>query len=337
MEKEKRKIWTGLDVSKRSFIAAIDSIERFTPLDKLKIKEFPRTATGAESFLKWAHQNIGKEYELCVIMETTGCYSKELSQWFYAVEDELHVTIQNGRMISDFIKSLNCQKTDENDARGIARFGSDRSPAATRREAKAWLELRELERERTALIEARTALQNRNDSLFSASTRKYNGRAVEALTRQIGAIEKEIEKCIHGEKEMHDEVRIMCTMPGVGFISAAVLLGEFGSLKQYTSRQLSQLSGLTPRQFISGTSLNKSYMGRRGSKRARQILYLNSVSAVKQIPFLRDIYNRIGARGKTKMTARCACMRKMLLILRAMVASNCKYDPKILEKFTSLT
>ena len=330
---EKRRIWVGLDVSKASFFASVDNLERYSQIGKLPARNFPRTAVGAGSCLKWIRSCIANDETPCLVMETTGCYSKELAQWFQNYDSTLHIAIQNGRMISDFIKSLNLNKTDISDAQAIARFGSDRNPAPTRTESKKWLELREFERERTALIESRGELENRKDSLFSAIGKKINGRAVAALTLQIKAIDKEIAKLIHEDDEMRKEVQIMSTMPGVSFVSAANLLAEFGSLKQYTSRELSQLSGLAPRLFQSGSSLNKSFLGRRGSKRGRQILYLDSISAIPHIPFLKALYDRIVARGKTKMCARCACMRKMLLILRAMVVHDTFFDNEILEKF----
>ena len=67
------------------------------------------------------------------------------------------------------------------------------------------------------------------------------------------------------------------------------------------------------------------------SKRARQILYLDSIVAVSKIPYLQDLFNRIVARGKCKMCARCACMRKLLLIMRAFVVQEKPFDNKILE------
>lgn len=333
MENQKSDVWAGLDVSKATFSAAIDNVARFTHVSKLPTKQFPRTPVGAGSFLKWAQEKLEQGQSLRIIMETTGCYSKDLAQWLWEKAPESHITIQNGRMISDFIKSLNLNKTDDSDAQAIARFGSDRNPTPTKKEEKKWADLRELERERTALIEARTSLENRQESLRCKETKKFNGRAIASLTLQIKGVEKEIEKLIRNDEEMLQEVRLMSSVPGVGFISAANLLAEFGSLKQYTSRELSKISGLSPRLVESGSSVKKSYLGRRGSKRARQILYLDSISSVQKIPFLQDLYNRIVARGKCNMSARCACMRKLLLIIRAVVADGKKFDNKILEKF----
>lgn len=333
VNEKNEKVWAGLDVSKATFSAAIDNEGRFSPVSKLPTQTFPRSPVGAGSFLKWAAKQIGKEQKLCIIMETTGHYSKDLAQWLYEKQEDLHITIQNGRMISDFIKSLNLNKTDDSDAQAIARFGSDRNPAPTKREDHNLVILRDLERERTALIESKCSLEHRTESLQSATARKVNGRAIAALTKQIEALDREIKKLVIQNPEMHKEIKILVSIPGVAFISAANLIAEYGSLKQYTARELSQISGLAPRLFHSGSSVNKSYLGRRGSKRARQILYLDSIVAVSKIPYLQDLFNRIVARGKCKMCARCACMRKLLLIMRALVVQEKPFDNKILENF----
>ena len=51
-----------------------------------------------------------------------------------------------------------------------------------------------------------------------------------------------------------------------------------------------------------------------------------SKTAVPSIPVLQDLYDRLLVKGNTRMQARCAVMRKMLLILRGMVIADKKYD-----------
>ena len=124
------------------------------------------------------------------------------------------------------------------------------------------------------------------------------------------------------DEELLSEVHIMTTMPGVSFISAYSILAEIGSLKQYSAKELSSLSGLAPRIIESGSSVHSSYLGRRSSGRLRQILYLDSLRGLPKIPALQEVHQRLVVKGKKKMTARCACMRKMLLVLRSMVVHS---------------
>ena len=94
------------------------------------------------------------------------------------------------------------------------------------------------------------------------------------------------------------------------------------------AKELSALSGLAPRIIESGSSIHSSYLSRRSSGRLRQILYLDSVPGVTKIPGLPDFHQRLIGKDKKKMTARCACMRKMLLILRSMVVHNTPFNGK---------
>lgn len=329
MANVKHVIWAGLDVGKNEFYAAVDvAEENKLSVEKLPSRKFKRTEVGAGALLKWLG-DMGSGHEIRIVMEATGCYSIQLEKWLRWQSPSTLVSIQNGRLVANFIKSLDLQhKTDKSDAQAIARFGTERTPEAVKQKEEHWEELRELERERNALVKTRNMLTNRADSLEKAFTRKVNGRAVAALSRQIEVLEKEIMRCVKSNDDMMSEARIMVTAPGVSMISAAGFLAEFGSLKQYTSRELSALSGLAPRILSSGTSVNKSHLGRRGSKRVRQLLYLDSLTSVERIPFLNKLYHRLISKGKSKMTARCACMRKLLLMLRSMVEHGTSYDEK---------
>ena len=328
MEGKKSSVWAGFDVGKTSFSAALDTssdngLEKRT---SLPCRDFKRTPEGVEQFFRWAKENFA-EHDIRIVMETTGCYSQHLTDWINQLHPEVGVSIENARNIHSFIQSLNLpHKTDKLDARAIARFGTERRPKPTRRPPQKILTLRELSRERTALIKARTELQNRRDTLTSPLVRKINGQTLATLTTQIEKIDKEIKACVVQDEELLAEVHIMTTMPGVSFISAYSILAEIGSLKQYSAKELSSLSGLAPRIIESGSSVHSSYLSRRSSGRLRQILYLDSLRGLSKIPVLQEIHQRLVAKGKKKMTARCACMRKMLLMLRSMVVHETPFD-----------
>ena len=328
MEEKKTSIWAGFDVGKTSFSAALDAasgngVEKLT---SLPCREFKRTPEGVEQFFCWTRERFA-EHDIRIVMETTGCYSQHLTDWINRLHPEVGVTIENARNIHAFIQSLNLpHKTDKLDAQAIARFGTERQPKPTRRPSPTILTLRELSRERTALIEARVELQNRGDTLTSPLVRRINGQTLATLTTQIKKIDKEIKALIVQDEELLSEVHIMTTMPGVSFISAYSILAEIGSLKQYSAKELSSLSGLAPRIIESGSSVHSSYLSRRSSGRLRQILYLDSLRGLPKIPALQEVHQRLVARGKKRMTARCACMRKMLLILRSMVVHKTPFD-----------
>ena len=334
MEGVKTSIWAGFDVGKASFSAALDQLteDGRAKITTLSCRDFKRTPEGVELFFHWAKKAV-PDREIRIVMETTGCYSQHLTDWINQLHPEVGVTIENARNIHAFIQSLNLpHKTDKLDAQAIARFGTERQPKPTNRPSKTILTLRELSRERTALIRARVDLQNRRDTLTTLIVRRINAQTLASLTTQIERIDKEIKACVVQDEELLTEVHIMTTLPGVNFISAYSILAEIGSLKQYSAKELSSLSGLAPRIMESGSSVHSSYLSRRSSGRLRQILYLDSVPGVPKIPVLQEFHQQLIARGKKKMTARCACMRKMLLMLRSMVIHQTPFDEDFFQK-----
>ena len=152
------------------------------------------------------------------------------------------------------------------------------------------------------------------------------------LEDEIEEINQEIKRCAMQAPEIRGEIELMITLPGVSFVSACDIIAEIGSLKQYSAKELSALSGLAPRIRESGSSVHSSFMSRRSSGRLRQILYLDSLVAVNKIPVLQEFHQRLLEKGKKKMTVRCACMRKILLILRSIVVHQTPYRPDFSKK-----
>ena len=152
------------------------------------------------------------------------------------------------------------------------------------------------------------------------------------LEEKIKEVDLKIKECVMKDDEIRSEVELMCTLPGVSFISACDIIAELGSLKQYSARELSSMSGLAPRIKESGSSVHSSYMSRKSSGRLRQILYMDSLFGVKNIPVLQEFQQRLLKKGKKNMTVRCACMRKMLLILRSIVVHQMPYRQDFSKK-----
>ena len=309
MAETKNVIWAGLDVGKASFVAALDdaSATERRKVTSLPCRKFKRNQDELKKFFQWA-QELFPEAEIRIVMESTGCYSQQLDGWIGELHPDVAVTIENAGNIHAFIQSLNLpHKTDRLDAQAIARFGTERQPKPTPRPSKTILVLRDLCHTRTALIKAKVEFQNRQETLSEPFSIEINS-------------------------DIRREIELMCTLPGVSFVSASEIIAELGSLKQYSAKELSSLSGLAPRIKESGSSVHASYMSRRSSGRLRQILYLDSMIGVKNIPVLQEFHQRLLEKGKKKMTARCACMRKMLLILRSIVVHQRPYRPDFSKK-----
>ena len=161
---------------------------------------------------------------------------------------------------------------------------------------------------------------------FAAVTFK---RVVKVMAAELKKLDDEIMDFVQRMPEIRAVVKRMCTMPGIGVISACTILSELGPFSsKFTRSMFSAYTGLQPLIKQSGTSVNRAMISKNGSPLLRKVLYLCSIHATKKISHLAALYSRLLMKGRKPLTARCACMRKMLLILRSMVLNQRDFNPK---------
>lgn len=324
-------LWFGLDVSKESFTAAFHN-----GIDgKTIVKSgngFTSDLAGVRQFLKWRStilkEHLGKmAFPDGLVMEVTGHYSTKLATLLLKCNGMLRISICNACSVSHYLRSHKADKSDRQDAELIARYGYDAQPNAwTPKNAEIEL-LRELLKQRQVYTEMGTKLTNRADSLACGKVVAENRTMIDFLNERLKKLDEEIRKAAQATKEMKEEIALMTTVPGVALLSAATIYAELGSLKQYTRNQLSAMSGVCPLNRQSGICVHSSRLSKRGSAALRRILYLDSLHGVKKIPALAGLNERLLTRPESsKMTARCACMRKQLMILRGIVVSGKPFD-----------
>lgn len=339
----KKTIWIGVDVGKSFCVAAIDmpGIEGRCPrckVTELPSFEFDNTLSGLKKMLRWADK-LCKAYltqnelaedtvELRLIMESTGIYSRNLERFILETRPELQPVIENATILRSYRQSLNLKnETDFLDAKGIAYYGGDRQPEARQRSAVFYQTLAEMCRMRNFYSVQLTAYKNMHESLNEPMLKRMDTSVIQVLKTKIEELTSEIKKFVNEHEELRQQMNIMITMPGIAILSAAILLGELGSFKDFSSRnEIGAFCGLNPMRKDSGTSIRKSRLSKKGSALARKILYMNSTRAVQLDPYLKAFYDRLISNGKRPQTARCACMRKLLTILRSMVANNQPYN-----------
>lgn len=318
----------GADVAKATFVAAVDVAGM--DLHKLPHKNFARTRQGSEKFLAWCRKRVGENVRLRIIMEATGLYSEQLADWLLELDPQCIVVIANARSVSDFTKSHTDTKTDTSDARSLARYGHGRKlhPYVPLPAAQKILRLLVRERRRVVdLIQAERLRRNEYKDICEEITEMHQER-IDQLTEQKKQLEKKIREHVSKEEELSSVIDIYKQVCGIGTIVAAVLQAELGDLKRFKSlRDLVTFAGLKPRQTQSGTSVRKrTRMSKRGSSHARAMLYLAAMAAIGQQNRFARHYQQLVARGKNGKVALGAVMRKMLVVLRALVTGDGSYN-----------
>lgn len=331
--------WVGLDVSKPFFDAGLlldGTLGEAPAPGGLPGKRFARTRAGAADFVAWLDEHgeaagVAEDKVRCV-METTGRYSLELAIWLIELRPSLAPAVVHAKHTSDFIKSLGVRnQTDALAAQALAIFGFHRQPKAFEPASKKERELRDLSRYRHTLVAHQTDLKNQiQEGAENAFVRRDQAKRLRHVQRDIERTEREMKTLIDKLPAVKEDVALLQTIYGVGFITAAVVRAELGDLSRFDkARQLSAYVGLNPCIRRSGTSVRyKTRMSKQGNKRARQALYMAAKTAIRgDNDFARD-YRRALASGLAPKAALGVVMRKILVVMRRLIIYRETYNPK---------
>lgn len=328
--------WVGIDVSKKQFDVAVMKLSESSDpavLRKLPAAKFARSPEGVRAFLAWLDFSLGLTGEVRVVMEATGSYSTELCAWLNQQRPDLGPAIINPRHTAHYIKSLGLRsKTDKLDAKALASYGASRRPCAYVPLTPVRAQLRELSRCRADLVSQRTALKNQigeHPAYHTETVQQLDQGRLDQLNREIAMLEEEIDALTKHQKELSKDYDLLVSLPGVAFVTASVVLAELGDLRRFKkARQLSAFAGLDPMHKDSGQSVHaKPRFCKAGNGRIRPLLYLAALASTRCKGPLQNAYHALLQAGKPPMAAIGAIMRKLLVLMRAVIISGKPYDP----------
>jgi transposase len=129
------------------------------------------------------------------------------------------------------------------------------------------------------------------------------------------------------ERTMRDINPMALSIPGVGPITCAVVLGAFGNIHRFKNdRALTAYVGLDPRVIQSGKSINRTgRISKTGNKFVRRYLLNAAYVGCKCNPVIKKKYYELRKRGKTHLVALTACARKLLLIIYSVEKNQKKF------------
>lgn len=310
----------GIDVAKKEL-----AIARWHKGQGHSLGELPNTPAGWEQLaclLKAQRDETGAD-SIQVTLEPTGGYERGVARAVLALG--YRVSLPNPRHVRDFARGLGQRaKTDDQDARLLARFGAERKPPAW---APLPAEVSELESllERKADLE-QMLLQERNRKLglvgrpgVSPSVLPNVGEVIAGLEKALQDVETAIERHLKEQTKLAEQARQLEAVPGIGKKSVLALLTLLYRWSVLTGGQgrakgLSAFVGLDPQTHRSGTSVRgKERISRMGDRSVRALLYMCALGGVKGKNALRAYYERLVERGKAKKAALVAAARKVLI------------------------
>jgi len=320
------EVFAGLDVSAREIsVARLRSKEK-TPT----VASFANNASGHKALLAYLLQGTER---VRVCLEASGNYSLDLALALHA-HRQVEVSVVNPRRARRFAESLGERsKTDPVDARVLCEYAA-RMPWVTWRPPTARaLRLRAITRAIESLGVMHTQEKNREHALKASQALpslviREMRRHQRYLENRMEQLRRAARRLIVKDPGLDRRFRLMVTVPGVAETSALQILGELVVLPDgLDARQWVAFSGLDPSQFTSGTSVEKKpRISRGGSRHLRRALYMPALVALRREPHLRAFYQRLVSRGKARLQAVVAVMRKLLHALFAMFRSNQTYD-----------
>jgi len=231
----------------------------------------------------------------------------------------LPIAVVNPRQIRDFARATGkLAKTDALDAAAIAHFAEAVRPEPRPLPEGKALELGELIARRRQVIEMMVAERNRGRLLQSARLKKRIERHIASLQKELTEIESDLDHNIRGTPIWRENEDLLKSVPGIGNVTARTLLADLPELGTLGRKEIAALVGVAPFNRDSGT-----LRGRRtiwgGRSSVRQALYMAALVASRNNPVIAEFYRRLRGLGKPPKVALTACMRKLLVMLNAIL------------------
>lgn len=288
-------------------------------------RRFNNDAGGIAELAKW----LEDKPEALVVLEPTGGYEREVVAALS--EAGIDVAVVNARQIRDFARSRGMlAKTDKIDARMIAEFAEANRPEPRAQPDAQTRALQELVVRRRQLVDIRSAEKARRDTAAKAVLPSID-RHIAYLNKEIEDTDMEIGALIASNSQWKSDDAILRSVTGVGPITASTLLTLLPELGKLSHKQTNALVGVAPFNNDSGSKRGRrSIWG--GREAVRSILYMAAHAARLHNPVITAYYDRLIARGKAKMVAVVACMRKLLNILNAMMRDGQPWNPELATK-----
>lgn len=259
---------------------------------------------------------LQQETGVLVAVEATGGYERLVVRMLN--QAEIPVAVVNPTRVRRFAEGVGrLAKTDRIDAQMIAYYASVKEPEPNGVKTEQEELLTSLVERRQQLIIMRTAEKNRLSACMDNLKPAINAH-IAYLDDQIKMLEDQIENQMDHDQDLQEKAEIIESVPGVGFVTKATLIAELPELGRISNREIAALVGVAPFNNDSGPRRGRRRI-KGGRAHIRRVLYMAALSAIKCNYVIKPFYYSLIDRGKEPKVAITACMRKLLVILNAMV------------------
>ena len=324
-------VCVGIDVSARELVAAMGGQE--------SEQRFANTRLGHQALVSWLRRQ-GRRARVCV--EASGNYSLDLA---LALSRQASIELQvvNPRLARRFAESLGRRsKTDPVDAHMLAEFAARMPFTVWQAPSTTALQLRSLVRTIAALTRIAVQEKNRHHAaeasvVLAPMIARELERHTRYLEQRIAKLRQKAQRLVVRDPQLQRRWQHLLSVPGIGEVSALQILGELAVLPAtLDARQWVAQCGLDPKHSESGSSVQATpRISKAGNRYLRAALYMPALVAVRYDAAAATFYRRLQQRGKAKLAALTAVMRKLLHGIYGMFRRDQDYDG--LELFPACT
>ena len=323
----------GVDISYKKFDACFGTIDSQQHNTLSPSKSFNNSPAGFKLFLRWVKKLIlSHDIPLIFVMEATGVYYEHLAHFLLQHGYQVAVILPN--KIRNYAKSLESKsKTDPLDAAVITRFGLERQLNLWTPPSETVKTLRDLCREYHCLKANCTQIKNQLHALKSSfkphrESFKRKTQLLKFLERQIALIKNELRALVKTEPDLAQRLKNIKTTKGLGDITILTVLAETRCFELVANqKQLASYAGFDIVFNDSGLKKGKTSISKKGNTFIRKALFMPALSACRANPKMKELYQRLIAKGKNKKLAIIAVARKLLLLIYTLWKSNSPYIP----------
>jgi transposase len=308
-------------------------MEHFVGIDVAKDRLDVHLRPSAESFavardgdgLAQLVERLHKLAPRLVVMEATGGYETLVASAVAAAH--LPLAVVNPRQIRDFARATGkLAKTDAIDAAAIAHFAEAiRPPARPIADAEAQA-LGELVARRRQVVEMIVAERHRRRRATQRRVLRAIERHLELLQSELSELEEDIDGAIRKSPAWQADADLLASVPGIGPATLRTLIAELPELGRLDRRKIAALVGVAPINRDSGTMRGRRRIAG-GRPAVRTALFMAALVASRRNPVIAPYYAKLRAAGKTAKQALVACIRKLVVILNAIIRDRKPWQP----------
>jgi transposase len=285
-------------------------------------RRFDNSKAGHKALIRWIGDTPAR-----VVYEPTGYYHRALERALAAAG--MPIAKVNPRQARRFAEATgNLAKTDALDAAMLTRMGAVLSLEARPVPSAIINDLRDLRTARNALIKDQVAALTRAKAITLPLLKRQNAARLKQIEAQREAVDAEINALIQGDPDLAQRFAILCSIPGIAEVSAAMLLIEMPELGSLDEKQVAALAGLAPIARQSGNWKGKSFI-RGGRQQVRQGLYMPALVAIRFNADLKTKYEQLIKAGKAPKQAITAVMRKLIILANALIKKDRKWQTRV--------